>query len=214
MGIIRNGGNGAFSGKAGSFIGSNWKNVSYIKGIPRLSSKPPTDKQKAQRARFALVLAFLSPIKEIVKIGFQAQEKQKASAFNLAIQHALNFAIVCDYPDYSLDLSKVLLAKGSLTAPAGIALTSPAAAKVQIAYSNMANKLTAFDDDRLAVIFYSEENAIFMPYIDVAKRSDGGVLLDVPTEFVGKQIDTFLFFIAQNSTRCSLSLYAGTVAVM
>jgi hypothetical protein len=31
MGTIRNGGNGAFSGKAGSFIGSSWRDINLTR---------------------------------------------------------------------------------------------------------------------------------------------------------------------------------------
>jgi len=214
MGIIRNGGNGAFSGKAGSFIGSNWKNVSYIKGIPKLSTKPATEKQRQQRSKFMLVMAFLGPIKEIIRIGFKGQEKQRASGFNLAVQHALNFAVIGDYPNYSIDRSKILMAKGTLTMPTSVVLSSPVTAKVHIAYSNTVNDLTAFAGDQLVVVLYCEEIDMFMPYLGVATRSEGEVLLDVPTEFVGKEVEVNLFFTEQNSSRCSISILAGAVAVI
>lgn len=214
MGIIRNGGNGAFSGKAGSFIGSNWKNVSYIKGIPKLSTKPATIKQSEQRSRFALSMGFLGPVKEIIKIGFKGQEKERASGFNLAVQHVLNFAITGDYPNYSIDRSKVLFAKGTLTMPNSVVLSTPAAAKVKIVYSNTVNDLTAFADDSLVVLLYCPDNGMFMPYLGMAKRIDGEVLLDVPTEFVGKEIEVNLFFTSQNSSRCSISILAGAVTVI
>lgn len=63
MGTFRNGGNGAFSGKTGSFIGSNWSDINYIKGIPRISNKPKTQKQLEQQAKFALAVRFLRPVK-------------------------------------------------------------------------------------------------------------------------------------------------------
>ncbi len=214
MGIIRNGGNGAFSGKAGSFIGSNWKKVNYIKGIPKLSTKPATLKQAQQRGRFALAMGFLGPVKDIIKIGFKGQEKDRASGFNLAVQHVLNFALVGDYPNYSIDRSKVLFAKGTLTPPNSVVLSTPATAKINIAYSKTVNDLTAFADDGLVVLLYCDENAMFMPYLGMANRSDGEVLLEVPTEFVGKEVDVNLFFTEQNSNRCSISVLAGSVVVV
>jgi hypothetical protein len=33
MGTLRNGGNGTFIGKAGSFIVSSWKDISYMKKL-------------------------------------------------------------------------------------------------------------------------------------------------------------------------------------
>ena len=70
MGTIRNGGNGAFSGKAGSFIGSSWRDINYIKGLPKISSKPKTLKQLEQQAKFAAAIRFLQPVKDLLNIGF------------------------------------------------------------------------------------------------------------------------------------------------
>ena len=69
MGTIRNGGNGAFSGKAGSFIGCNWSDISYMKGIPKISNKPKTLKQLEQQAKFATAIRFLRPVKMQVEEG-------------------------------------------------------------------------------------------------------------------------------------------------
>lgn len=39
MGTIRQGANGSFRGKAGSVIGSSWKGIDYIKGLPKSGQK-------------------------------------------------------------------------------------------------------------------------------------------------------------------------------
>ncbi|WP_316737535.1 DUF6266 family protein [Pedobacter aquatilis] len=81
MGTIRNGANGGFSGKAGSFIGSSWKDISYIKGLPKLSTKPASLKQLTQRARFSAVLTFMGPIKDVLIQGFKGQKTGRATGF-------------------------------------------------------------------------------------------------------------------------------------
>lgn len=42
MGTIRQGANGSFRGKAGSVIGSSWKGIDYIKGLPKKRTKGAT----------------------------------------------------------------------------------------------------------------------------------------------------------------------------
>jgi hypothetical protein len=39
MAMYSKGANGAFSGKVGSIIGSNWPSIDYLKGLPKKSSK-------------------------------------------------------------------------------------------------------------------------------------------------------------------------------
>ena len=54
MGIIRQGANGGYSGKVGSTVGSSWKGIDYIKALPKKSSKPATQAQLEQQAKFKL----------------------------------------------------------------------------------------------------------------------------------------------------------------
>lgn len=51
---------GAYSGKVGSVIGSNWRNVDYVRSLSKRSNKPASEDQLAQRAHFALAVSFLS----------------------------------------------------------------------------------------------------------------------------------------------------------
>lgn len=52
MGTIRKGANGGFSGKAGSVVGSSWREVDYIRGMPKRSGKPATILQLEQTVKF------------------------------------------------------------------------------------------------------------------------------------------------------------------
>lgn len=70
MGTIRQGALGGFSGKAGSIIGSSWRDINYIKGLPKLSNKPKSEKQLEQQAKFALAVKFLLPVKSLMNVGF------------------------------------------------------------------------------------------------------------------------------------------------
>ena len=70
MGTYRKGILGSFSGKVGTVVGSSWKGVDYMRSIPRLSSKAPTDLQMIQRAKLGLAVGFLQPISALVNVGY------------------------------------------------------------------------------------------------------------------------------------------------
>ena len=46
MGILKNGPNGDFSGKAGSFVGYKLNGQDIIRGIPKKRTKKPTQREK------------------------------------------------------------------------------------------------------------------------------------------------------------------------
>src|SRR5690606_20643136 len=113
MGIYVKGLLGAFSGKVGSVVGSNWRSIDYLRSLPKPSSKPATAKQKAQRAKFALAIEFLSPMRDIINIGFNDKSQTKMTAFNNATNDLL-FRIEGEYPDFTIPYPKVRFSTGSL----------------------------------------------------------------------------------------------------
>ena len=70
MGRLNRGPNGPFSGKAGSFIGSSWREIYYIKGLQKKITKARSPLQIEQQQRFALAVKFLLYVKPIVDMGF------------------------------------------------------------------------------------------------------------------------------------------------
>lgn len=213
MGIIRHGALGGFSGKAGSIIGSSWKNISYIKGLHKRSNKPATVKQLDQRARFSAVLAFLGPIKDVLNIGWKGQTGNRASGFNMGIQHALSYAITGTYPNYAVDKAKIQVSKGTLQVYQGNSMESTIAAKLDLFWSPQSNGLNAFDTDVLMVVLYNEEQNLFMLFGDVGKRIDGQATLNIPFDYAGQTVHAYLFYINEAGTRQSNSSYVGPVSL-
>ena len=122
MARYKDGINGPFYGKVGSIIGSRWRGIDYIKGLPKLPAKPPTPKQLEMRARFAFVNAWLQPIKPFLNIGF-LNYSDKMTAQNAA--HSVNKgAVIGEYPDFGMDHTRVLVSSGELAGVADPLLTA------------------------------------------------------------------------------------------
>lgn len=213
MGTIRNGGNGAFSGKAGSFIGSSWNKIDYIKGIPKLSKKPASLKQLDQRARFAAVLAYLGPIKDLLTLGYKGQTGGRATGFNMGIQHALNHAVIGTYPSYEVDKSLIQISKGTLQKPSGVVLSSPADGNLKVKWSTLSNDLTAFADDKMLILLYNPVQHFFLVFTDASTRGEGETLLQIPNDFAGQTVHTYLFYVHRDGDRQSNSIYVAEFTI-
>lgn len=214
MGTIRNGANGGFSGKAGSVIGSSWNDVSYIKGLPKLSNKPASLKQLDQRARFSAVLKFLGPIKDLLLKGYKGQNAGRATGFNMGIQHAINNAIIGTYPDYTIDYPLVQISKGTLQPPSSIVFSSAVAGSLEINWSPQINGLNAFSDDVLMILLFNETQQFFLAYTDDGLRADGTCNLAIPTDFSGQTVHGYLFYVDRNGARQSNSAYVAPIAIV
>ena len=116
MGTIKQGILGGFSGKVGTVVGSSWKGISYMRGQAQSVKNPRTEKQMAQRDKFALALSFIRPIQSFIQIGFKTYA-HKQSAFNAAMSYTLKNAIKGTYPNHSIDFEKAMVSRGSLVQP-------------------------------------------------------------------------------------------------
>jgi hypothetical protein len=211
MGILRNGGNGTFIGKAGSFIGSTWKGISYMKGIPKISNKPKTLKQLEQQAKFATAIKFLGPIKDLLNVGFHGQTQGRASGYNMAVKFVLDNAISGVYPDYVIDYAKVMVAKGGLATPVGPAVTAEAGNLV-ITWSPDINPHNGFLDDEVTAVIFDPLNNIFLSGVMGILRPEGEMTVPVPAAYLGNTVHVYLFFMGRR--KVSNSSYAGSAVIV
>ncbi|RYD92620.1 MAG: hypothetical protein EOP54_20510 [Sphingobacteriales bacterium] len=214
MGTIRNGANGGFSGKAGSVIGSSWNDISYIKGLPKLSNKPASLKQLDQRARFAAVLQYLAPIKDMLILGFKGQNAGRATGFNMGIQHAIINAVTGTYPDYQVDKALVQISRGTLQKPGSVVVASTVAGALELSWLPQVNNLNAFASDTLVALLYNEEQSLFLSYTDVATRQAGTATIAIPTDFSGQTVHAYFFYIKEDGSRQSISIYQGPTTII
>lgn len=212
MGTIRNGGNGAFSGKAGSFIGSSWRDISYMRGIPKISKKPKTLKQLEQQARFATAVKFLQPIKDLLNVGFGGQKSGKATGYNLAVKHVLDQAIAGSYPDFVIDYPKVQFAKGSLAAPVGAAALAEAGELV-VTWSDDLNPFNANMDDEVTVVIFDPATNIYLSGPMGVTRVEAVMYIPIPAAYLGNTVHVYMFYMSRDS-KLSNSVYVGELVVV
>lgn len=153
MGIIRKGANGGFSGKAGSVVGSSWRDIEYIRGLPKLSNKPKSEKQLEQQARFALAINVLLPVKKQIDIGFGNNKQGRTTSYNLALKHMLGFAIIGIYPELVIDFSKIAFSQSRLS---GVLATTVLAepVKIKLNWSTDVLRSTASPAHLMTILVY------------------------------------------------------------
>ena len=213
MGTIRKGAFGGFSGKAGNLVGSSWRDIEYIKSMPKLSNKPKTQRQLEQQAKFALAVRFIQPVKIQVNVGFGSVKRGKASGFNMAIKALLDNAIVGVYPDYEIDYSRVLLAKGSLSALDGFTVT-PGPLSLEISWSNDVIPTNGFVSDVLTVLVHDPLTGNFVAGPPDILRSAMSGTVALPSDWLGREVHVYMYFVSQEGGQVSNSVYGGSFTVI
>jgi hypothetical protein len=196
--------NGPFYGKAGSVIGSRWKEIDYIKGLSRRSNKPPTAAQLTQRGRFSYIQEWLKPFRPFINLGLM-HYSGKMTALNAA--HSLNSDKVSGTAgDFIADQKEIVLSYGDLPPVENMdTVTGPG--MVHLTWTG--NSGYAGHMDQLMLVIYVPE-LVFADFVfGRACRGDGKVSFEVPPVVAGHQAFGYLAFSSLDRKRVSTSQYLG-----
>lgn len=203
---------GAYSGKVGSVVGSSWRSVDYVRSVSKRSNKPASEDQLAQRAKFGLAIGFLSPIKDLLNLGYSDAMLGRSTGYNKAVQHLLKFGVMGTYPTFSLDYEAVVVARGSLSNLMGVSWTETAPQEVSLTWEPEINKFSAFADDSVIVLMYNKEKNFFS-ILESATRLDGTMKLTFPAVYAGDHVVGWVFTGHRDGVKTSGSYYLGEIVV-
>lgn len=203
---------GAFSGKLGNVVGSNWRSIDYLRSLPKPSRKPATPAQLAQRSRFAIAVSFLQPIKDLLNVGFSDTKLNKSTGYNQAVRDMLKNGIIGEYPALEIDYPRVVISSGPLEGLSGLAFSEDAPGEIGLKWQLLTNKFNAFIDDDVLVLVHNVTKRSFSIH-ESATREDASITLEVPTSFSGDELAAWVFLIKRDGKLTSNSQYAGTVTV-
>ncbi|HWK57506.1 MAG TPA: DUF6266 family protein [Parapedobacter sp.] len=211
MAKFLNGAIGTFSGKVGSIIGSSWRDIHYMRGLSKKRTKPFSEAQLAQQQRFKLMGKFLLPLKGLFEIGYAKVYMGQSTLFNQAMANNLP-AVTGDYPDFTIDYSRVEFSKGSLLPPRGITV---AAGEHEVTVS-WRPSITTFEgkaDDDVYILLYDTELRLFYTTDEVVQRSVGQAVIAVDDDTVGHSAEVWLFCVSRDSSQISNTVYGGSVVL-
>ena len=202
-----------FSGRVGNVVGYYRNGKYYLRAAPSQMKHPDTPQQLAQRMRFRLILEFLSPFSNFLRIGFGAYATGR-TAFNAAMAYNLRHAISGSYPDLTVDPAKVRISQGLL----------PAGDEVNLSVSNNTLHFTwqnsgkGNSGDKVITVTACRELRSVSWLFNQAARKDGSAVMPMPSCIENKAIDGYLCFyneqILTNHLRAefiSESCFAGSL---
>lgn len=203
---------GAYSGKVGNVVGSSWRNVDYVKSLPKQRSTKATPAQLAQQAKFALAVSFLSPIKDLLNLGYSDHLLGKSTGYNKALQYALSHAISGEYPDLEVDYSAVVVSRGPLSNLMGVSWQETSAREIRLSWFPETNRFNAFADDSVIFLFYNKEKKFFN-LIESGTRADGVLELTLPDAYEGDHLVGWVFAGHRDGVKTSTSMYLGELEI-
>ena len=211
MGTIRKGILGGFSGKVGTVVGASWRGISYIRSLPQKVRNPRSDGQRSQRTKFSLVVSLLKPMNALLRVGWKLYAHRQ-SPFNAATSYTLANAITGTYPEYEIDVSKVLISRGSLT-PAANAKATVTSGNIVLSWNDNSGIGAAKPTDKALIAVINPIKDETITNAAGADRSAGTQTVVIPDAWSGDAVDVYLGFVSEDGREVANSSYLGSIAI-
>jgi len=202
MAILKNGIDGAFSGKVGTVVGTTWRGLTIIRSRP----KPPagfSEKQLANQMKMKVAQDFLRRLVEPIRIGFR-DDSIVPTAYNTGLSYLKKHALTGEYPEIRVDFSAVKIAQGRLAIPDDIEMEADGG-QLMISWSALTEGNARHDDQLMVVLWNDADKASH--YSLQAYRSAGQFSWQPDFDFAGSH--AWAAFIRQDRSMQSDSVYLG-----
>lgn len=213
MANLKPGAAGTFNGKIGSVVISKWRNKKVGRGTPRKSSKEPSPKQLAQRCKMVVVTRFLAKFEEALTVGFP-KKAGNSYGWEKAVQYHLKNALSGTFPDYQVDIDKLLLSQGGLAQVDAPEMWTEEN-RIFVDWVNPKHLMPGNNgNDKVYLCTYASygnpEHSKAFVFEDHAERKDGLISCKIDTTKLKGPVHVWIFLSAQDKKQVADSAYLGT----
>lgn len=207
MGKFENGIFGTFKGRIGNLVSYQLRGKNVIRRIGK-THKPPTLKQLTARQKMKVTADFLKPMLTFINVGFeQAITGTDKHPHNEATAYNYRNALQGDYPDISINYSKVKLSQGTLE-PAINPLAGLTGNTLSITWEVSPDMNWGIKNDRTMFLVYCPELSKAIYVLSGATRITGQDEIELPTNYIGRELHIYIAFRASNGKDISNSVWA------
>jgi len=191
---------GRITGRVGDVVayGRNGKQIIRRYVVPH---NPRTEKQQAQRRKFAVVQTSLRGLRESIAFGYG-----RKTDFCKAVSYAMSHAVKGFYTHQSIDYSQVQISKGPLPKSFGAQVLLQGES-LTLTWDTMLSQDHAGDEVNVVLLNPASRKAKLIH--TGVKRGKGNFTLQLPASAPIGTFHVWMFF--SHGTERSDSMYAGTV---
>lgn len=207
MARTKNGLMGGISGRIGNVVGVARNGCFYLRSRPARVKNPRTKEQTAQRSKFSITLAFLKTFTPFLRVGFRSEAVGMKSAFNAAMSYNMQHAVKEENPGFEIDFPKVLVSKGTL--PVSVILQASIVDGLLCVWWDDAHTGKAKYSDEVMLLAYNPAKDSAVYDLHAGKRGTQESRLQLPSQWQGDTVETYISFMSADASRASDSQYAG-----
>jgi hypothetical protein len=200
---------GPIHGKVGTVIGSSRNGVPYIKGLYKNRTLKVSKKELHNRKKFATAQAWLSPLKNFVRVGFNGYS-ERSQGFVAAKSWLLKNAFKSEGDGLQIDPALVKVSSGDLVNPKDIAVSQMDSEHLKFTW-NTADVGTGVSDQIMMLAYDVEKRYAAIQTTGQFRRAGMDMLKIEPMK--GTNFQVYAAFNAADRTRQSESIYLGEFKV-
>ena len=199
---------GGFSGKIGTVVGYTLYGIDRMRSLPDRTA-PPTENELKNRSQFKLVQDTLSPIKELLKVGFKDYWTVSGGT-RAALSYNRKFAVKATEEGYDLDPELFKISGGSLPGLTGLSVVQESEEVLRFHWNpESVPGSSGYDQVMLLAIDLKGQKSCYECPGNF--RTAGTDVLRISEDLSGKEIDVYIGVVAKDRSCQSDSQYLGRI---
>lgn len=213
MAIVQNPITGRTKGKFSTAVFSKQFGKNTMRSKPISVHNPKTQLQREQRSKFSLMVEQARHFMDFIRMGFK-QAAVGMSQFNVFMQSNISDVITGTYPDYAIDYTKLIVAKGTLTGAESTTVTADVGHKVTVSWADNSGTGDALATDKAMILLINPNSKKVFQDVTTKTRLNTSIQFTVPSSWVGHAVYAYVSFINEAGNRVADSVYVGTTNVV
>lgn len=208
---------GVFSnwwGKVGNVVGRIRQGRTIMSIYQPQVHNPKTQAQLEQRSKFSIVTEFMSSVLGFIKSGFGKLDGYTyGTPYSAAVGYNMKKVtgvISGTYPNFEINLSKVVVAQGSVDLPYSPSATA-SDDTLSVTWADNSGMGNAVADDKVMLLAYNDSKKQSVFNIAAGERADRNASMQLPTAWTGDNVDVWLAMRRQSSGECSMSTHLASI---
>ena len=197
---------GKISGRHGSAVAAELRNGMNVLKVFTAPFNPKSVKQVEQRTKFKFVIDTLLCMDKLFMITFHG-----LGEFHHAVSLALKNAVTGTSPDFSIDYTKLVMSEGSIYGTSQVIAAKTTGSSVRIDWVNNLYKTSALATDNVNLIFFKEAEKEAVLLENCARRAAETVEVELPPEWEGGKVHSWIYFTNADGLHNSLSKYISLI---
>lgn len=188
------------------------RDIGFLKLLDHGSNTSAATLQLDQRDKLRKIINFFEIVFYLINACYHYVKKRKVKAGKAAIENLAN-ALTGEFPEVSLNFSKISILEGTLASHSGAMHQNYGSCKLSFSWARSTQMNSNESDELMGMIYCPERHAFWCEQNLGITRADGFCTLDVPVEFAGSEVHVWLAYRSADHRSNSNSTYMGKVLI-